>query len=220
MGLVAMKALIPAAPGPLLQDQPVFLEGRGPQSPTTELDTYQEGLYSPHAKKILSLKKLHTCLSVLSFLAVSSEGWGATGPPPPHLLPPPPLSLPRQGLQGLGGAHASWVFGLLGPGHSWLQGKPLTAGCEGWGFNSGKGEAWRGMESLQRSRAGEEEQNQGPRPIASEGFSASRPPRVQGLGVPGFPLGLSIWPAVRPLQERMLGPPGLAAPLGHHFSHP
>ena len=60
MSLVAMKALIPTALGPLLQDQPVFLEGRGPQSPTTELDTYQEGPYSPHAKKILSLKKVHT----------------------------------------------------------------------------------------------------------------------------------------------------------------
>lgn len=71
----------------------------------------------------------------------------------------------------------------------------------------------------QRSTAGEEEWNQGPRSIASKDFSASRPPRAQGLGVPGFPLGLSTWPALRPLQERMLGSPGLAASLGHHFSH-
>lgn len=51
MSLVPRKALIPAAPGPLLQEPPVFLEGRGPQSPTTELDTYQEGPASPTPRK-------------------------------------------------------------------------------------------------------------------------------------------------------------------------
>lgn len=221
MSLVPRKALIPAAPGPLLQEPLVFLEGRGPQSPTTKLDTYQEGPCSPHTKKILSLKKLHTCLSVLSVLAVSS----GRATPSPSLAPHPPqpsqAGATRHGVGGGGGAHASWVLGVHLPEtahRSWLQGKPLRAGCrEGWGFSSGKGEAWRGRVSLQRSRVGEEEWNQGPRSIASKDFSASQPPRAQGLGVHGVPLGLSTWPAVRLLQERMLGSPGLAAPLGRHF---
>ena len=97
MSIVPRKALTPAALGPLLQEPPVFLGGRDPQSPTTKLNTYQEGPCSPHAKKILSLRKLHTCLSVLSVLAVSSGG--AT--PSPSLAPYPP-SLPRPELQGTG----------------------------------------------------------------------------------------------------------------------
>ena len=116
MSLVPKKALTPAAPGPLLLP-PVFLGGRGPQSPTTKLDTYQEGPCSPHAKKILSLRKLHTCLSVLSVPAVSSGG--AT--PSPSLAPHPP-SLPRQELQGTGGAHASWVLGMHLPAPAHVAG--------------------------------------------------------------------------------------------------
>lgn len=73
MGLVAMKALIPAARASYRTNQSSWRAG-SPVTHTTELDTYQEGPCSPHAKKILSLKKLNTRLSVLSFLAVSSEG--------------------------------------------------------------------------------------------------------------------------------------------------
>lgn len=146
-----MKALIPTALGPLLQDQPVFLEGRGPQSPTTELDTYQEGPYSPHAKKILSLKKLHTCLSVLSFLAVSSGGWGGHRATPSPSPAPTPLSLPRQGLQGARSTRLR-VLGIAGFKENLLQQAVRDAASV---LGRGKpGEAWRvysGVELVRRS---------------------------------------------------------------------